>query len=126
MASEKFSLKWNDFQENVSFSFASLRADNALSDVTLVCEDGQQLKSHKVIMAACSPFFKEIFNQNKHAHPLIFMRGIKHQDLEAVMDFLYYGEANVYQENLDNFLIISQELKLKGLSIFYRDKRSHS
>ena len=44
------------------------------------------------------------------------MTGIKYQDLEAVMDFLYYGEANVYQENLDNFLMISQELKLKGLS----------
>ena len=31
------------------------------------------------------------------------------------MDFLYCGEANVYQENLDSFLAIAEELQLKGL-----------
>ena len=115
MASDKFCLKWNDFQENVNSSFATLRVDHTLADVTLVCEDGQQLQAHKVILATSSPFFQKLFNLNKHANQLIFMRGIKQQDLEAVMDFLCYGEANVYQENLDNFLMISQPgTKIKG------------
>ena len=43
------------------------------------------------------------------------MRGMKSEDLVAIVDFLYCGEANVYQENLDSFLAIAEELKLKGL-----------
>ena len=43
------------------------------------------------------------------------MRGIKSEDLDAIVDFLYCGEANVFQENLDSFLAIAEELKLKGL-----------
>ena len=36
-------------------------------------------------------------------------------DLLAILDFLYHGEANVFQENLDSFLAIAEELQLKGL-----------
>ena len=43
------------------------------------------------------------------------MRGVKPENLLAVVDFLYRGEANVYQENLDSFLAIAEELQLKGL-----------
>ena len=114
--SEKFCLKWNDFQENLSSTFGSVREDNEFADVTLACEDGQQVEAHKVILAASSPFFQNLFRRNKHAHPLIYMRGVEFNNLNAIIDFLYYGEANIYQENLDNFLNIAQELKLKGLN----------
>ena len=113
--SEKFCLKWNDFQENVSSTFGSLREDNEFADVTLACEDGQKVEAHKVILAASSPFFQNLFRHNKHAHPMIYMRGVEFNNLNAIVDFLYYGEANIYQENLDNFLNIAGELKLKGL-----------
>ena len=43
------------------------------------------------------------------------MRGVKSENLLAVVDFLYRGEASVYQENLDSFLAIAEELQLKGL-----------
>jgi hypothetical protein len=44
------------------------------------------------------------------------MRGVKSDDLVSIIDFLYYGEANIYQDNLDVFLALADELKLKGLS----------
>jgi len=84
-------------------------------DVTLACEDGQQIEAHKVILAASSPFFKKILARNKHPHPLIFIRGVKSVDLLAIVDFLYFGETKVFQENLDNFLEIAEELQLEGL-----------
>jgi len=113
---EKLCLKWNDFQENVSSAFGSLREDNEFSDVTLACEDGQQVEAHKVILVASSPFFQSLLRRNKHPHPLIYMRGVKSEDLLAIIDFLYMGEANVYQENIDAFLAIAEELNLKGLT----------
>ena len=113
--SEKLCLQWNDFQENVKVAFANLREDKYFTDVTLACEDGQQLEAHKVILAASSPFFQKLLQRNKHPHSLIYMRGLKSEDLLAIVDFLYCGEANVYQENLDSFLAIAEELQLKGL-----------
>ena len=113
--SEKLRLKWNDFQENISTAFANLRGNNDFSDVTLACEDGQQFEAHKVILVASSPFFHRLLKTNMHTHPLIYMRGIKSEDLSAIIDFLYCGEANIFQENLESFLAIAEELKLKGL-----------
>ena len=113
--SEQLCLKWNDFQENVNAAFGNLREDNEFADVTLACEDGQQIEAHKVILAASSPFFQTLLRRNRHPHPLIYMKGVKSENLISIVDFLYCGETNVYQENLDSFLAIAEELKLKGL-----------
>ena len=114
--SEKFCLRWNDFQENVNTAFSALRNDSDFTDVTLVCQDGYQVDAHKVILTASSPFFQKLLKKNKHAHPLIYMRGMNEEELVSIIDFLYYGEANIYQENLDSFLNIANELELKGLN----------
>ena len=54
---EKLCLQWNDFKENVSSAFGDLRQDKEYADVTLVCENGQQVEAHKVVLIASSPFF---------------------------------------------------------------------
>jgi len=114
--SEKLRLKWDGFEDITYSGFGRLRNDEDFSDVTLACEDGQQVEAHKVILAASSPFFLNLLRRNKHPHPLIYMKGLKSEDLEAIVDFLYFGEANVYQERIDGFLEIAKELQLKGLS----------
>jgi len=56
-----------------------------------------------------------VLKRNSHPHPLIFIRGVSAEELVAVMDFLYFGEANILQQNLDSFLAVAEDLKLKGL-----------
>jgi len=114
-SAEKFCLRWNDFQQNITTVFGALKDDTEFADVTLACEDGQQVEAHKVILAASSPFFQNLLRKNKHPHPLIFMRGVKEVDLRSVIDYVYYGEANVMTENLENFMQVAHELQLKGL-----------
>lgn len=60
MASEQFCLRWNNFQINITSALESLKCDEDLVDVTLTC-DGQNVKAHKVILSACSPYFKNVF-----------------------------------------------------------------
>ena len=115
-SSEKFSLKWNDFQENVSSSFRHLRHDSKLTDVTLISEDGEHLDSHKLILSASSPFFMNIFQRNKHPQPLIYLKGFPGRYLNSILDFMYHGKADIYQEDLDAFLALAEELQLKGLT----------
>ena len=121
MKSEKVCLNWNDFQGNLNIAFKNLREDNDFNDVTLACEDGSQVEAHKVVLAASSPVFQKLLRRNKHIHPLIYMRGMKSRDLLAIVDFLYFGEANVFQEDLDSFLGIAEELQVKGLMGKYEE-----
>ena len=114
-SSEKLCLRWNDFQQNIVSSYKELHKGSGFSDVTLVCEEDQHFEAHRIILAACSPFFSRVLKGNKHSHPMIYMRGLKAKDLEATLSFIYHGEANIYQEDLDAFLALAEELQLKGL-----------
>jgi len=114
-SSEKFCLKWNDFETNISTAFREIREEKDLLDCTLSCGP-QQLQAHKLILSACSPFFRTVFKQNPHPHPLLFLKGISYTDLQAIITFMYHGEVNVAQEDLSNFLQVAEELKVKGLS----------
>ena len=114
--SQKLCLNWKNFQQNISTAFRELRSDSDFSDVTLACEDGHKFSAHKVILASSSPFFMNILKMYKNPHPLIFMRGVKSEELSALVDFLYYGEANIEQENLESFLTVAEDLKILGLT----------
>ena len=113
--SEKLLLKWNDFHDNISGNNKELREDSDFSDVTLACEGKKQLKVHKLILLASSQIFKDMFTSYNWSNTLIYLRGITGNDLNSIIDFIYFGEANVYQEDLDRFLALAEELKVKGL-----------
>ena len=115
-ATEKLFLRWNDFHENTIAAFKDLKNDSEFTDVTLACEDGQQIETHKVVLFSSSPFLKNLLKKNKHPHPLIYVRGLKFEDLANILDFLYLGEVRVFQENLESFLELAKELQLKGLT----------
>ena len=112
---EKFCLKWNDFEANIGVAFRELREDKDFFDVTLACEDAQ-IEAHKVILASCSPFFRNILRKNPHSHPLLYMKGVTQRELKAILDFMYHGEVQVAQEDLNSFLAVAEELKVKGLT----------
>ena len=61
--SEKLCLQWNDFKANVNSAIGRLRDDKEFTDVTLACEDGQQVDAHKVVLIASSPFFLNILKR---------------------------------------------------------------
>ena len=61
---QQFCLRWNDFQTNMVASFKHLRDEKSFTDVTIAC-DGQSTKAHKMILSACSPYFKVISTTKK-------------------------------------------------------------
>jgi len=115
MGSEKFCLRWNDFETNISVAFRELRDDKDFFDVTLACDD-EQIQAHKVILSACSPFFRNVLRRNPHQHPLLYLKGVKYTDLQSVLNFMYHGEVNVAQEELNSFLAVAEDLRVKGLT----------
>jgi len=112
---EKFCLKWNDFQTTVSQSFGLLRKEADFFDVTLVTDDEVQLSAHKLVLAASSSFFKSILRKSSHSHPLIYLSGVNSANLEFILNYIYQGEVQIFQEQLDSFLDVAQKLKVSGL-----------
>jgi len=121
MGTENFCLKWNDFESNMVTSFKNLRSDSDFFDVTLGCHDsrGRVLKAHKVILSACSPFFRNILKMSTgypHPNPFVYLRGVSYNDLKCLLDFMYHGDVKIAQEDLNSFLAIAEELQIKGLT----------
>eukprot|EP00088_Acartia_fossae_P044666 TRINITY_DN4755_c0_g1_i1.p1 TRINITY_DN4755_c0_g1~~TRINITY_DN4755_c0_g1_i1.p1 ORF type:complete len:344 (+),score=67.56 TRINITY_DN4755_c0_g1_i1:199-1230(+) len=114
-SSEKFCLRWNDFESNISVAFRELREEKDFFDVTLACDDSQ-IQAHKVILSACSPFFRTVLRKNPHQHPLLYLKGVKYKELLSVLNFMYMGEVNVAQEELNSFLAVAEDLRVKGLT----------
>ena len=116
--SETFCLKWNDFIDNVITSFAQLRKDKDFADVTLAPGDGGQtvVRAHRVVLASGSHVLKSLLTQHPSENPLIFMRGMKQDQLNSIVDFLYFGEVSIHQDELNDFLALAEELQQKGLT----------
>eukprot|EP00092_Neocalanus_flemingeri_P079648 GFUD01099253.1.p1 GENE.GFUD01099253.1~~GFUD01099253.1.p1 ORF type:complete len:347 (-),score=82.20 GFUD01099253.1:247-1287(-) len=119
MGAEKFCLRWNDFETNLSSAFRDLRADNELFDVTLSC-GADTLRAHKLVLSACSDLFRAMFRRAQpgsgQGHSILYLRGVHSADMQAVLDFMYHGEVSVAQEELNSFLSVAEDLKVKGLT----------
>ena len=109
-SSEKICLKWN-----VSNSFSQLRQQTGLFDVTLVSRDQKQVSAHRLVLSACSEFFKTIFHSNTHSHPLLYLDGVDHGEINLMLDYIYKGEVQIFQDCLDRFLSIAEKFQLDGL-----------
>ena len=110
------------FEASISEAVRELREEKDLFDVSLVCDDFQ-IQAHKVILSACSPFFRTILLHNPHPHPLIYIKGMKYKEIENILHFMYMGEVSLAQDDLSSYLAVASSLKVKGLSKRIKQKR---
>ena len=108
-------LKLDQFQNLTAAARIKMR-NNDFCDVTLVSQDNQRIRAHKVILASVSTFFGNMLVNEMHHHPLIFMRGVEHKVLEALMDFIYSGETKLEKEFVRSFQRLIMELELFGIT----------
>ena len=122
---DKFCLKWNDFQKNLSRTFKQLRNEEDFYDVTLVSEDQKQIQAHKLVLSSCSEYFSNILKHNKHSNPLLCFENLSTKDIQHVLDYIYNGEVQVEHDQLDRFLDIAEKLKLEGLNTVRKNEKEH-
>jgi hypothetical protein len=119
MQGELFSLRWKAFSTHLSSSIYDVFTENCFSDVTLVSDDLIQFQAHKCVLSACSPVLKGLLLNNPHSHPLIYLRGVEHQELESILQFIYLGEARFYEGNMDKFMEAVKDLQIKQLAEYF-------
>lgn len=112
---QQYCLRWNNHQHNLLSVFEELLNHEAFVDVTLAC-DGLQLKAHKMVLSACSPYFQSMLYNTPDRHPIVFLRDVRYHEMKALLEFMYRGEVSIDQENLSSLLKVAEGLKIKGLA----------
>ena len=91
-APQQYSLRWNNYFRHLTYALDNHRVNDDFVDVSLLC-DGRKIRAHKVVLSACSSYFKEIFTENPHPHPVIIFKFIKYEDLNSIIEFMYQVSA---------------------------------
>ncbi|XP_058062429.1 uncharacterized protein LOC131212544 [Anopheles bellator] len=112
---QQYALKWNDFQSSILSSFRHLRDEEDFVDVTIACES-RSFTAHKVVLSACSPYFRKLLKANPCEHPIVILRDVRSEDIENLLRFMYNGEVHIGQDQLSDFLKTAQLLQVRGLA----------
>ncbi|KAH1022407.1 hypothetical protein HUJ04_011814 [Dendroctonus ponderosae] len=117
MGSEHYCLRWNNHQANLLGVCAQLLRDERLVDVTLACADeGRCIRAHKVVLSACSAYFRALFVDHPARHPIVILKDVRFSDLRTIVEFMYKGEVHVEYAQLNRLLQTAESLKVKGLA----------
>jgi len=108
-------LSREDFSSSVSSSVRKLINDKDFTDVTLVSENNRQIRAHKVILSSGSKFFKDILTMNHHQHPLVYLKGVRYEQLQHIVELIYLGEVKIGESEVDSFVQLGKDLEVEGL-----------
>ena len=117
MYHDKYHFLWNDFTTHLSSMFRDLAQSSEYADVTLVSDDRKQSYAHKFVLSACSPVFKMMLGKNANQNPIIFLRGVNHQEIESMLQFMYLGETTIDRRRMNEFFNTAKSLEVKELCV---------
>merc|ERR1712183_929515 len=113
---EKYDLKWKTFSHHLLETFKDLGEQGHFADVTLVSDDQVQTPAHKVVLSACSPVLRSLLTTNPHSHPLLYLRGVRQTELQAILQFIYFGETEIATNRFNEFISIATDLEIKEIT----------
>nr|XP_045609802.1 protein abrupt-like isoform X1 [Procambarus clarkii] len=112
---QTYNLCWNEFPTNLLSFFKELREQEEFVDVTLACE-GQQVSAHKVVLSACSPYFRSLLKNNPCDHPIIILNEVGYSELITLLQYMYHGEVQIVHDQITEFLRTAKLLQIRGLA----------
>ena len=113
MDQECYEVSWHTFHDHLQLTLQNLLNSDCFADVTLVCEDKKQYKAHKLILSACSSMFKSIINDFSSNNSVIFLKGIKGQEMTSILHYIYLGKTTVQKDRIKEFIDVAKSLEIK-------------
>ena len=121
---EKFTIHWPTYTDHLREMLHDMMKSDELTDVTLICDDKIQLNAHKIVLSACSSVFKNILSSLPQNSSVIYFKGIQHQEMESILEFMYLGVATLHQERMNEFLNVAKNLEIKEINIDEKSGKS--
>ncbi|XP_064078309.1 zinc finger and BTB domain-containing protein 49-like isoform X6 [Macrobrachium nipponense] len=110
------SLKWNNHKITFCEILRTLREKSHYTDATIAVE-GKFYPVHKLVLSTCSEYFEDIFARTPCKSPVIVLKDVRSQDMDALLDYMYLGEVNVNQNDLASLLKTAECLRIRGLAV---------
>jgi len=107
---EDIRIEWSHFKKDVVSSLEHLRFENRFTDITISCE-GYSTNAHRIVLCACSPYFKNILDQDPNQSHII-LEEVPFQDFTTILDFIYTGKITIAYYQLQNLLLTAQCLQV--------------
>ena len=117
MNSQPLLLKWTDYEDNVSSTLEKQNSSSFCSDLILVSDELVTFQVHKFVLSAFSPMIKELLLKNPHPRPLIYLKGIKKEELQSLLNLVYFGKTsfnNPDPGSKDMFVKVIEKFQLTG------------
>jgi len=85
---------------------------------------GVTFKAHRLILAACSKHFQDLF-EGAPLSPsvLVILDGTSSANMAALLEFMYKGEVHVSQEHLSSFLKAAECLQVITNAYFWHNNK---
>ncbi|XP_047478283.1 zinc finger protein 467-like isoform X4 [Penaeus chinensis] len=116
MGDGMLSLYWNNHKATFCHILATLREKERYTDATLAC-DGKFYPVHKLVLSTCSEYFENMFEHTPCKHPIIVLKDVKPDELEALLSYMYAGVVSVAQNDLARLIKAAEMLQIKGLAV---------
>ena len=87
----EYSLRWNNYENNICCVLESMLKRGFLVDVTLSTQ-GKSHQCHKTVLSACSPYFEQLFTTTDHSHPIIILKDCDPEEVQALITVIYCFE----------------------------------
>ncbi|XP_069999040.1 zinc finger and BTB domain-containing protein 7A isoform X13 [Penaeus vannamei] len=116
MGDGMLSLSWNNHKATFCHILSTLREKERYTDVTLACE-GKFYPVHKLVLSTCSEYFEKMFEHTPCKHPVIVLKDVKPDELEALLSYMYAGVVSVAQNDLARLIKAAELLQIKGLAV---------
>ena len=111
-----FSFKWDTFHSHLVNSSQEWLADNWFTDVTLVSDDMIPHQAHRLIISSASSVLKQLMKMMSSSNPYLYLKGVSHEELKAILEFIYTGEAYVPVARINKFIKAASEMDIKELN----------
>ena len=112
MLEERCSLTWDNYSDHLREMLHEMIKTKELTDVTLVCDDKNHIKAHKVVLSACSSVLRNILPESDS---VVYITGIHYQQLVSILEFMYFGVASLQQDSIEEFVEIAKVLDIQGI-----------
>ncbi|XP_047496440.1 protein tramtrack, beta isoform-like [Penaeus chinensis] len=114
-STDKVKLRWSDHSSFFAAGLAPLLENEAFHDVCIACCDGTTLGANRLVLSVCSHFFRQTLTLCKEMRPTILLPETNAEDMAALLEFMYKGEAYVTEDRVPHLLIAARKLQINGL-----------
>ena len=103
--------KLSAFLRNLQIYFTNSPEQQHFYDYKIICSDGIEVKSHKIILASQTKYFEGLFRQEASSNSVKL--DLPGESVKSCVKYLYTGDVDINGDNVQDILVAANYMFLK-------------